>query len=262
MSVTGIVVVSHSPALAAAAVELALEMVPGAPPPIAVAAGSGDGVFGTDATRVAEAIEEVAAGDSGPSGVAVLMDLGSAVMSAELALEFLPEGVPQVRLVPAPFVEGLIAAVVRAAGGATLDEVATEASAALAAKAEALSAPPPVPAGTPAPTADAPLAASVPADGAGPSARVCLPNGLGLHARPAARLAARAAELGVDVKITNVTKGKGPASARSPMALMALGAGQGDELLIEATSSAAAAAVSEFAALAADGFGELSSPVD
>ena len=59
----GIVVVSHSPGLAQAAVDLALEMVHGDAPPIAIAAGAGDGVIGTDASKVAEAIERVASPD-------------------------------------------------------------------------------------------------------------------------------------------------------------------------------------------------------
>ena len=78
----GIVVVSHSPALAEAAVALADEMVHGAGPVVAVAAGKSGG-FGTDATEVAKAIAQAASSD----GVLVLMDLGSAVMSSELALE-------------------------------------------------------------------------------------------------------------------------------------------------------------------------------
>ena len=68
----GIVVVSHSPHLAQAAVELALEMVAGDKPPLAIAAGTADGSTGTDAAKVAEAIEQV----SSPAGVLVIMDLG------------------------------------------------------------------------------------------------------------------------------------------------------------------------------------------
>jgi len=77
----GIVVVSHSPDLARAAVNLALQMVHGPAPRIEIAAGTSDDRLGTDAARVAEAI--VAAEDGG--GVVVIMDLGSAVLSAELA---------------------------------------------------------------------------------------------------------------------------------------------------------------------------------
>ena len=130
----GIVVVSHSRPLADAAVALAVEMVRGNEPPIAIAAGAPDGGFGTNAAQVAEGITAVSSGD----GVLVLVDLGSAVLNAELALELLPAGVGPVRLSAAPLVEGLVAAVVRAAGGAGLDVVATEADGAVQAKREHL----------------------------------------------------------------------------------------------------------------------------
>ena len=110
----GIVVVSHSPDLAQAAVGLALQMVNGPAPRIGIAAGTSDDRFGTDAAAVAEA---VVAADEG-EGVVVIMDLGSAVLSAELALELLSKPSSQVRLVPAAFVEGIFAAVISAAGGA------------------------------------------------------------------------------------------------------------------------------------------------
>jgi len=79
--VVGIVVVSHSRTLARAAVELATQMVPGNPPAVAVAAGLDNG-FGTDAVAVQQAIEQV----NSPDGVVVFCDLGSAVLSAEMAL--------------------------------------------------------------------------------------------------------------------------------------------------------------------------------
>ena len=76
----GIVVVSHSRALADAAVGLAREMVDAdTGPNVVVAAGLDESTFGTDATAVSAGIEEV---DS-PDGVLVLLDLGSAVLSAE-----------------------------------------------------------------------------------------------------------------------------------------------------------------------------------
>ena len=82
----GIVVVSHSRALAEAAVELASALVPdGSGPEIAVAAGLDDGTLGTDAAAISIAIQRVDSDD----GVLVLLDLGSAVMSTELAVEFL-----------------------------------------------------------------------------------------------------------------------------------------------------------------------------
>ena len=117
LAMVGIVVVSHSRRLADAAVELALQMVRGTPPPIEVAAGLDGHVLGTDAARVKEAIDRVAS----PDGVLVLMDLGSAVLSAELALELRGDtGDCPIVLSDGPIVEGLVAAVALAAAGASL----------------------------------------------------------------------------------------------------------------------------------------------
>lgn len=130
----GIVVVSHSPALATAAVELAREMLHGTDVPIAVAAGTAGGATGTDAVRIADAISRVASGD----GVLVLMDLGSAVLSAELATELVGPLDDEIRLSAGPFVEGLVAAAVTASTGADLDHVAEQAASALTPKASHL----------------------------------------------------------------------------------------------------------------------------
>jgi len=127
----GLVVISHSRPLAEAAVELARQMLPGREQAIEVAAGTDDGGLGTDAVAVSEAITAADSGD----GVVVLMDLGSAVMSAETALELLDDDVRErVLLSPAPLVEGLIGAAVVAAGGADRDRVAAEALLGLAPK--------------------------------------------------------------------------------------------------------------------------------
>ena len=103
----GIVAVSHSPKLAEAAKELALQMTGQNPPNIQLAAGTESGEFGTDAMAVAESI---GAADSG-EGVVIISDLGSAVLSAEMACEFVFD--VEVRVVAAPFVEGLLAAAAR-----------------------------------------------------------------------------------------------------------------------------------------------------
>ena len=131
MAKVGLVVISHSRPLAEAAVELARQMLPGREQAIEVAAGTDDGGLGTDAVAVSEAITAADSGD----GVVVLMDLGSAVMSAETALELLDDDVRErVLLSPAPLVEGLIGAAVVAAGGADRDRVAAEALLGLAPK--------------------------------------------------------------------------------------------------------------------------------
>ncbi|MGH2946581.1 MAG: dihydroxyacetone kinase phosphoryl donor subunit DhaM, partial [Solirubrobacteraceae bacterium] len=122
----GLVIVSHSAALAEGVAELAREM---AGPDVAIEAAGGmdDGAIGTDADRVRLAVERARS----PDGVLVLMDLGSAVMSAEMATEMLePDGGP-VMLCGAPLVEGAVAAAARARSGASLDEVAGEARGAL-----------------------------------------------------------------------------------------------------------------------------------
>ncbi|UYM04703.1 dihydroxyacetone kinase phosphoryl donor subunit DhaM [Solicola gregarius] len=121
----GIVVVSHSRPLAEAAVALAAQMVHGELPPIEIAAGAEDGSLGTDATAVHAAIESLAGAD----GILVLLDLGSAVMSAETAYELLdPDLAARVTLSSAPLVEGLFGAVVRASTGGNLATVAAEAA--------------------------------------------------------------------------------------------------------------------------------------
>jgi len=99
----GLVVVSHSRALAQAAVSLAGEMVAGTAVRIELAAGLDETTFGTDAVAIKEAIERA----DGPAGVVVLMDLGSAVLSADLALDLLddPTARDRVTLSPAPVVE-------------------------------------------------------------------------------------------------------------------------------------------------------------
>ncbi len=249
----GIVVVSHSAALADAVVALARQMVDDDPPPIAVAAGTDDGGLGTDATAVAAAIESVAS----PAGVLVVMDLGSAVLSAEMALEFLDDPDIPVRLTAAPLVEGVVAAVVQAALGADLDTVAHEAGQALAAKSDQLTDDQPQPVGHEPASDDATTPAR--ADGGGePDARaeVELVNADGLHARPAARVVATATRHAATTTLTNQTTGAGPADARSLSAVARLGARAGHVLVISATGTEARAVVDELVALVEDAFGE------
>jgi phosphotransferase system HPr (HPr) family protein len=236
----GIVVVSHSPALATAAVELAREMVHGEGPVVEIAAGAAGG-FGTDATEVTAALHRAAS----PDGVLVLMDLGSAVLSAELSLELSAPAFP-VRLSPAPLVEGLVAAVVRAAGGADLHVVAREAEAALQPKATTLSE---HATEHPAGPADEETAAE-------PEARVQLTliNPQGLHARPAAQIATAVGVLAADVAVEACGR---RADATSSLELLTLGAGQGAEITVTASGTDAVQAIDTVRELVLAGFGEL-----
>jgi phosphoenolpyruvate---glycerone phosphotransferase subunit DhaM len=112
----GIVVVSHSSQLARGLVDLASQMA-GSRVRIEHAGGTADGQLGTDERRIREAIRRA---DTG-SGVAVLGDLGSAILMIRHVLESRANG--HVRLIDAPIVEGAVAAAVSASGGSPLDDV-------------------------------------------------------------------------------------------------------------------------------------------
>ncbi|GAA4560881.1 phosphoenolpyruvate--protein phosphotransferase [Pseudonocardia xishanensis] len=260
--VVGVVVVSHSRALGEAAAGLAREMVPGDEVRIEVAAGLDEHTLGTDATAIAEALTRA---DSG-AGVVVLMDLGSAVLSAELALEFVddPSGV---LLCSAPLVEGLVAAVVAAAGGADRATVAAEAEQGAAAKRAQLGEAPPA--------AVPPTEASSAADddqrlgtedrtergGALPDddqevGRFVVTPPHGLHARPAALLARTAAGFDAAVDLLDLTNGRGPVTAASLTRVASLGAGVGHEVEVRARGAQAREAVAALLDLARRGFGE------
>lgn len=237
----GVVVVSHSRALAREAVALASEMVAGAEgPAVSIAAGLDETTFGTDAEAISEAIVEADSGD----GVLVLVDLGSAILSAEMALEFVdPELAARVVVSPAPFVEGLIAAVVTAATGAPLARVAAEAAQGLLAKQEHL--------GGPA-EPDARGAASSDAE----EWRTTLTNAHGLHARPAAALVRALAALDAEVLVTNLANRRGPVPADSLTQVATLDARLGHELAFSISGPDADRARAALERLAASGFGD------
>ena len=241
----GIVVVSHSPQLAKAAVELALQMVPGERPKLSIAAGVYDGSLGTDATAIAASIGEVAS----PDGVLVLVDLGSAVLSAELALELIDLPGVEVRVTSAPFVEGLLAGLVRAAAGASLDEVEREARESLESKRGQLGNP-----------ADSPV--PVPESGDF-SVDLRLRNPSGLHIRPASMIVLALTPLDATVTIANLRTGSGPRLANSPTKLLTLAAQKGDIVRVTASGAEAQAALDVVRGMVADGFGELDeAPLD
>ncbi|HEX6024667.1 MAG TPA: dihydroxyacetone kinase phosphoryl donor subunit DhaM, partial [Solirubrobacter sp.] len=232
-----LVLVSHSAKLAEGVAELAAEMG-GGEVAIEPAGGLDDGAIGTDAERVRAAIERVRSDD----GVLVLMDLGSALMSAEIALEMLEDGGPVV-MTAAPLVEGAVAAAARARGGAALDEVAAEARGALAAKAAQLE------------EEDAAPAPEVVA-GDGHSTRLPVNNRLGLHVRPAGRIIELVAEHDATLELRNATRGTGPTDGRSLTGIALLRAVQGDELDAVARGPQATELLAALERLAADNWGD------
>ena len=241
MSSVGLVVVSHSRALARAAVALAQEMVHGKELRIAIAAGLDDTTFGTDATQIVDAITAADRGD----GVVVLMDLGSAVLSAELALDLLDDDVrSRVVLCPAPLVEGLVVAAVAASGGVGVDEVVAEATGALAGKVGHLGA-------TVAPAAPATLG-----DADELTAAFTVTNAHGLHARPAARLVQEVRRRDARALIRNRSTGSEWVDAASLSKIATLGVRHDDEVEVRVSGSQAAETLEHLLALAARRFDE------
>ena len=118
----GIVIVSHSQKLAEGVKELAEMMANDVH--IEAAGGLDEGLLGTSFERVKVAIEDVCGAD----GAVVLMDMGSAIMTAELAIEECRD--EAVRLVDCPIAEGAVLAALAAASGADLEEVARRAESA------------------------------------------------------------------------------------------------------------------------------------
>ena len=245
----GVVVVSHSARLADGVVELAGEM---GGPDVAIEPAGGiespEPALGTDAVRVVDAVTRADSGD----GVVVLMDLGSAVLSAEMALDLLPDDLrDRVVLCEAPLVEGAVAAAVTARLGASLEQVAAEARRGLAGKQAQLGV-----------TAGADAHGTERRQGGEATARLAVENPLGLHARPAARFVQTAAAFDADVDVANLTTGGGPVNARSVNALATLGVRRGHEIELSARGPQAAEAVAALRALAADNFGDPTTPDD
>jgi phosphocarrier protein FPr len=239
-----LVIISHSRALAESLAELARQ-VAGQKVSIAAAGGAGEDhqEFGTDALDILTAIQSVDSSD----GVLVLMDLGSAVLSAEMALELLPEDQrSHIRLCPAPLVEGSIAAAVQASLQSDLDMIQTAALNALAPKKEHLE-------NTSA--SELPIAEQIiPPDTKTHTLVLKLTNPHGLHARPAAQFVQTAAKYEANIWVSTLRRPNRLAPANSLNALTSLGALQGDEIQITAQGPQAQAALQALKALVTLGF--------
>lgn len=116
----GIVIVSHSEKLADGVLDATKIMADGCP--IAVAGGADDGGYGTSFEKIKSAIETVYSSD----GVLVLVDMGSAVMTAEMVIEDL--GYDNVVMADCPIAEGAVAASLSALCGDNLETVKEQAT--------------------------------------------------------------------------------------------------------------------------------------
>lgn len=116
-----IVIVAHSPMLAAGLREMVAQCAPDVR--VHVAAGTSSGTLGTSAPLVESAIR-AALHDAVGAEVVVFLDLGSATLAIEIALEALePTERARVRVSEGPLVEGAILAAVAARTGAAIEEV-------------------------------------------------------------------------------------------------------------------------------------------
>jgi PTS hybrid protein len=223
----GLVFVSHSEKIADGLRELAAQMAQNAP--MAAAGGTDDGRIGTSFDKVTAAIAAV---DQGV-GVVVLCDLGSAILTAETALDFLDDSVRErVRIVDAPLIEGGVAAAVASEVGGTLHAVMEAAESA---------------GGTTALSAGS----AEPAESAavGYSRTVTLINKDGLHARPAADFVKLANTFASRVTVNGT-------DARSLLGIMAMGLVKGTTVVLASEDPVGSDAVDALAALVESGFGE------
>ncbi|GAC1358834.1 MAG: phosphoenolpyruvate--protein phosphotransferase [Ktedonobacteraceae bacterium] len=237
----GLVIVSHSEKLASGAAELAGQMTKGAIA-IAAAGGAGDNIIGTSVDTIQQAIERV----DGPDGVLVLLDMGSAIYSAEMALEFLTEEQQgRVLISFAPLVEGTVAAAIDAMLGHSLQEV--KAAAEKTASKEQLQNLKPITQDEEVPAESEPspqVVAVFPADAL--EKQCTLTNPTGLHARPASVFVRTAAQFKAIVEVHTSMR---QARADSMFALLSLGARQGETLLIRASGEDAQTALDALCAL-------------
>ena len=231
----GLVIVSHSAQLAAGVVELAGQMIQGKTP-IAAAGGASDDILGTSADKILAAIQSV----DGPDGVLVLLDLGSAILSAEMALEMLSdEQRDRIRLSYAPMVEGAVAAALEASLGRTLAQVQQVAE--KTANVEQLQMLKPL-----TPMENIPGEIAVPTESIPPeetselTAQLTLANPTGLHARPAMLFVQTAARYQAHIQASG--RGK-ETDATSIFGVLSLGLRQGDTLAIRASGKDAESAI-------------------
>lgn len=245
----GLVIVSHSARLAEGVAELVSQLVQGKVP-VAPAGGGIDGVLGTAADKIAEAIISV----DNPDGVLLLLDLGSAILSTEMALEMLDEEQRRrVRSSIAPLVEGAVAAAVEASMGGSLASV--QQAAENAASPDQLRQLKPLsqePAATEAPPDTVTVNESPPSADA-LEAQLLLTNPMGLHARPATLFVQTAARFQATIQVS--LRGK-QVNAKGLFAVLSLGAKQGETIIIQASGAAAADAIAALTELVEAGFHE------
>lgn len=238
----GIVLVSHSPKIAEGLGDLIREMAPNCPLALAAGVDDPEHPIGTDAVKIMSAVETLMSDE----GVVILVDLGSAILSAQTALDLLePEIAAKTSIAAAPLVEGAISAAIAAANGADRDSVLREAAGALKSKESEL--------GYTAAEATQSTADNAALVEQAQRISVRVEPAQGLHARPAARIVAALRDF--DAKLILEKNGRF-ADARSLNEIAALQVRHGEDVILHADGKDAAAALACFAELAAQHFGD------
>jgi phosphocarrier protein FPr len=92
------------------------------------------------------------------------------------------------------------------------------------------------------------------------SARLTVRNPSGIHARPAAQFVKAAGRFRARITVENLTRGRGPADAKSILAVLPLGVSQGHEIEIIAEGDDAVEAIAAISQAVTDGLGETITP--
>ena len=229
----GLVIVSHSAQLAVGVAELAGQMAQGATS-IVTAGGGANDILGTSVDKIHAAIQAA----DGPDGVLVLLDLGSAILATEMALELLSsEQNNRIALSFAPLVEGAIAAAIESSLGRSLAEVKQAAE--KTASVEQLQLLKPFSttqeeASVAVPISPPPVQTDV------LESQLTLTNPTGLHARPASLFVQTAGRFQARVEVS----GRGrQTEATSIIGVLSLGIRKGDTITLRASGKEAEAAL-------------------
>ncbi|MDJ0348247.1 dihydroxyacetone kinase phosphoryl donor subunit DhaM [Cryobacterium sp. PH29-G1] len=229
----GLVFVSHSEKIANGLVELARQMAPTVH--LVAAGGTDSGGIGTSFEKISDGITQANTG----GGVVILCDLGSAILTAETARDFLDEPEQnQVLIVDAPLVEGGVSAAVAAETGGDLKAVMAAAQSAFRTNSTTTSAAEP----DASPASGDSTMESI-------SRTVTLTNKDGLHARPAAEFVTLASSFSVPITVNGT-------DADSLLSIMALGLSRGSTVLLSSPDPSAGPAINALAELLESGFGE------
>ncbi|WP_129630236.1 dihydroxyacetone kinase phosphoryl donor subunit DhaM [Candidatus Oscillochloris fontis] len=236
----GLLIISHSTEIASGVKALVEQMAQGRLPIIA-AGGTLEGDLGTSTDVIMAAIEQLGSVEA----VLALVDMGSAIMSAEIALEM--SGLP-FRISPAPLVEGaLVAAVEATRPGVSLAEVSLAAERALEAKHEALG------------SGALLVPITLPSQVSRSHSEIVLTvtNKVGLHMRPAKDFVQLASRFKAQIRARNLDRpDRSDGNAKSIIDVMKLGVTCGHQIAISAEGDDAQVALKALAELIRNNFGE------